>query len=129
MIVVPENHNGGGAVVSPAPGSRTGAGGMPPSLPAAVPLKQVAFLEAENDELAAPENPALALPPSPPLDAATVGALQQTRTKFFEIRDAGAANRREQGQLLLQAQAQLAKVRQWHLHRYAADPTPGRIRV
>ena len=43
------------------------------------------------------------------LDEATAAAVRETRLAFFGVRDAGAANRVQQGQLLLAAQAQLAK--------------------
>ena len=44
-----------------------------------------------------------------PIDADTAGELQDTRAKFYAVRAAGAANRIEQGHLLIEAQAQLAK--------------------
>ena len=91
--------------------SGTGAFGMSPS-PAATPTKRSVFLEDEKDG-----TPALAEAGDIPtltvetaaIDATTAAAVEETRQEFFSVQDAGAANRIEQGQLLLKAQAQLAR--------------------
>jgi hypothetical protein len=89
--------------------SGMGTGGMPP---VATPSKRSAFLEDETDG-----TPALAEEGDIPtltvetavIDEATAAAVEETRQEFFSVRDAGAVNRIEQGQLLLKAQAQLAR--------------------
>lgn len=92
--------------------SGTGAGGMPPTLPAAIPRKQ---LEGEKDETP-PAVPAVADQPqaqttvaAQEIDEVTAVAVAETRLAYFAVWDAGKANRRKQGSLLLKAQAQLAK--------------------
>jgi hypothetical protein len=79
--------------------SGTGAGGMPPTT-VAKPGKRLTFLADEAEQLATPPQA---------IDEATAAALEETRQAFFGVRDAGAPNRIEQGQLLLKAQAQLAR--------------------
>lgn len=96
--------------------SGTGAGGLPPT-PGAMPSKRLSFLDGGDwDETPAPAEaggntptPAVEATAGQIMDEATAAAVRETREAFFVARDAGAANRIEQGQLLLAAQAQLAK--------------------
>ncbi|MFI5116870.1 MAG: hypothetical protein ACHP8B_09245 [Terriglobales bacterium] len=95
--------------------SETGAGGLPPT-PGATPSKRLRFFEDEGDGPPAPAGaggntptPAVEATDGQTMDDATAAAVRETRLAFFGVRDAGAANRIEQGQLLLAAQAQLAK--------------------
>jgi len=81
---------------------------MPPT-PAAIPRKRLLFPEDENDGAPTEAGGNSTAPAGELLDAATASAVQETRQAFFGVRDAGASNRIEQGQLLRKAQAQLAK--------------------
>jgi len=95
--------------------SGTGAGGMPPT-PVATPSNRLVFLEDEGDGRPAlaeaggnTPTPAVEATDGQLMDEATAAAVQETRLAFFAAWDAGEANRIRQGQLLLKAQAQLAK--------------------
>ena len=91
--------------------SGTGAGGMPAS-PVATPSNRSVFLEDEKEGTSAlaeaGDIPTLTVETAV-IDATTAAAVKETRQEFFSVRDAGAVNRIEQGQLLLKAQAQLAR--------------------
>jgi hypothetical protein len=95
--------------------SGTGAGGMPPT-PGAASSKRLRFLDDEADgtptAAAAGGNtptPAVGATGGQVMDEATAATVRETRLTFFGVRDAGGANRVKQGQLLLEAQEQLAK--------------------
>ena len=77
---------------------------------ATTPRQRLTFLEDEAQVLASPRNAVSATEPlCEAIDPATAAAVKETRQAFFGVRDAGASNRVEQGQLLRKAQAQLAK--------------------
>ena len=109
---------GGGSAINQLTDSLgTGGSGMPPT-PTKSPRKQLlSFEQAKADHLATSEaedrgnTSASKVAPFdvPAIDQATAAAVAETRNKFFAVRDAGAANRKEQGQLLLRVQDQLAK--------------------
>jgi hypothetical protein len=92
----------------------TGAGGMPPVVASQKTIACLGAAQAQPETFG-PEQPdttstSITVPTIlPPLDEATAAAVEQTRVAFFRIRAAGAANRIKQGELLLLAQAQLAK--------------------
>lgn len=77
---------------------------------ATTPRQRLTFLADEAQVLASPRNAApTAQPLCQAIDPATAAAVEETRKAFFGVRDAGASNRIEQGQLLRKAHAQLAK--------------------
>lgn len=93
--------------------SGTGAGGMLPT-PGATPSKRLRFLDGGDwDETPVLAEPGGNMPPTPPvgatagptIDEATAIAVKQTPEEFFVVRDAGAANHINQGQLLRQQTA------------------------
>ena len=95
--------------------SGTGARGMPPS-PVAMPSERSVFLEDEKNGRPAPaetgdnaSTPMTEVAAAPQIDEATHAVVKETLVAFFAVRDSGAANRIQQGHLLLEAQKQLAK--------------------